>query len=179
MKPIQPLAQDYVTVYESPDPDNIYTYSPGIAVLPNGRLVATLDLSGPGMDDLPGPKRVIEHGQLWFGKIFTSDDKGATWQFRADFPFMHARPFIAGNSVYVIGHCNDLAIVRSDDNGETWSETSFLSKGEIWHQAPANVLYVKDQVYLVMERMTFTGMKIWPCSILAPVLMRGASTVTC
>jgi hypothetical protein len=174
MKPIQPLAQDYVTVYESPDPDNIYTYSPGIAVLPNGRLVATLDLSGPGMDDLPGPKRVIEHGQLWFGKIFTSDDKGATWQFRADFPFMHARPFIAGNSVYVIGHCNDLAIVRSDDNGETWSETSFLSKGEIWHQAPANVLYVNDHVYLVMERMTFTGMKIWPCSILAPVLMRGS-----
>ncbi|TBL73943.1 sialidase family protein [Paenibacillus thalictri] len=170
---VKPLAPNFVKVYESPDPPNIWVYSPGIAVLPTGRLVATLDLSGPGMADFPGPKRVIEHGDLWFGKIFTSDDKGATWQYQGDFPFMHARPFVAGNSVYIIGHCNDLTIIRSDDWGETWSETSYMSEGQIWHQAPSNVYYTDTHVYLVMERMTFTGMKIWPCSILAPVLMRG------
>ncbi|WP_206105501.1 sialidase family protein [Paenibacillus thalictri] len=169
---VQPLAQQFVKVYESPDPDNIWTYSPGIAVMPSGRLIATLDLSGPGMESFPGPKRVIENGKLWFGKIFTSDDKGETWQYRADFPFMHARPFVAGNSVYVIGHCNDLAIIRSDDEGDTWSDTSLMTEGEVWHQAPANVHYAGDHVYLVMEKMTFTGMKTWPCSIFAPVLMR-------
>jgi photosystem II stability/assembly factor-like uncharacterized protein len=38
-----------------------------------------------------------------------------------DFPFMHARPFAAGESLYVLGHAGDLMIIRSDDGGETWS----------------------------------------------------------
>ena len=164
-----PLAPDFVKVYESPDPKSIYVYSPGIARLPGGRLVATCDLSGPGMESFPGPKRVIENGRLWFGKIFTSDDGGKTWIFRDDFPFMHARPFVAGDTVYVIGHCNNLTIIRSDDNGETWSDPVAFTEGEVWHQAPCNVHYAKGNVYLVMERITKPPMKL---NVMAPVLMR-------
>ena len=39
--PVRELAPDYVTLYESPDPQRIFGYSPGIARLDGGRLVAT------------------------------------------------------------------------------------------------------------------------------------------
>ena len=47
---IRPLAADYVTVFESPDPARVFAYSPGIVRLESGRLVATLDLGGPAAE---------------------------------------------------------------------------------------------------------------------------------
>lgn len=58
MLAVRPLADDFVKVFESPNPENTYCYSPGIARCPSGRIVATLDLGGPGMQKLPGPKNV-------------------------------------------------------------------------------------------------------------------------
>lgn len=170
---VTPLAQDYIKIFESPNPESVFCYSPGIACLENGRLVVSLDLGGPGVKDLNGPKRVIEGGGWWFGKVFTSDDDGATWTHRTDFPFMHARPFLAGNSVYVLGHCNDLMIIRSDDGGDTWTEPVSLTSGQVWHQAPCNVQYSKGNIYLVMERICYGDVKGWAVSAIAPVLMRG------
>jgi len=136
-----------------------------------------MDQGGPGVRDLPGPKGLRGEGpNAWQGLIFTSDDRGRTWTRRASFPFMHARPFVAGRSLYVLGHAGDLAVIRSDDEGETWSEPAFLTQGESWHQSACNVHYVDGpsaaRVYLVMEtraRHTHGG---WPVSDLAPVLMR-------
>lgn len=170
---VKELAPDYVTIFESPDPARIFVYSPGLARLPDGRLIATMDMSGPGMAEMPGPSRRIEGGGLWYGKIFLSDDNGRSWRHSADYPFMHARPFAAGGSVYVLGHCNDLTMIRSDDGGETWSEPRKLTEGQVWHQAPANVVYAKGCVYLVMERITRPDIHGWPVSVMAPVLMRG------
>ena len=34
---VRPLADDFVKVFESPDPQNVYCYSPGIARCPDGR----------------------------------------------------------------------------------------------------------------------------------------------
>ncbi|MDF2662773.1 MAG: exo-alpha-sialidase, partial [Paenibacillus sp.] len=52
--PVRPAADDYVTVYESPDPQNVYAYSPAVIALPSGRLVLTMDIGGKGVADLPG-----------------------------------------------------------------------------------------------------------------------------
>jgi len=174
MARVQPLADDFVKVFESPDPQNIYCFSPGIARCPDGRLIATMDLGGPGVRNLPGPK--AERGDFGLpsqGKIFTSDDRGRTWAHRADFPFIHARPFVAGKSLYVLGHAGDLMIIRSDDNGLTWSEPARLTEGESWHQAPCNVHYANGCVYLVMEKVVYPDVKGWAVSAIAPVLMRG------
>jgi hypothetical protein len=150
---IHPLADDFVTLHESPDPQRLFAYSPGIARLANGRLVATIDLGGPGAAELPEPKyQRGEMGWSWQGKVFTSDDGGTTWTHRTDFPFMHARPFSAGKSLYVLGHARDLMIIRSDDDGATWSAPAKLTDGQFWHQAPCNVIYAHDRVYLTMER---------------------------
>ena len=171
--PVPLLANEYVTVYESPDPERVYAYTPGIIRLHSGRLVATMDQGGPGVRDLPGVKGWRGEGRhAWQGRVYTSDDRGATWTQRALFPFMHARPFAAGGSVCVLGHDGDLAVIRSDDDGETWSEPAHLTEDQNWHQSACNVHYCRNRVYLVMERIT-RDIGTWPVSVLAPVLMSG------
>ncbi len=169
-EPMALLGAKETVVFESPDPARVYAYSPGIACLANGRIVATMDAGGPGAAALPDvPTR--KGGKAWRGRIYVSDDHGATWALKGCTPLIHARPFVAGSSVYVLGHKGDLGIVRSDDNGDTWSEASWLTSKQHWHQAPCNVHYMRDRVYLVMERNTDPSVKDWPVSVLAPVVM--------
>lgn len=171
---VRPVAQEHTVVYASPDPRRIYCYSPGLAKLPSGRLVATLDLGGPGVAELPGPKwERGESGYAWQGKALTSDDGGANWTHRTDFPFMHARPFVAGASLYVLGQAGDLMVIRSDDGGASWSAPTRLTEGQHWHQSACNVHHANGCVYLVMERRITHDLRAWPVGELAPVLMRG------
>ena len=169
---VQPLAQEFVKVYESPSPKTVYCYSPGIARCPNGRLIVTMDRGGRGLKKLPGVREEPK-GVFWRGKAFTSDDGGKTWTHRTDFPFLHARPFVAGESLYVLGHRGNLMVIRSDDWGETWSESATLTENQSWHQAPCNVWYANGCVYLVMERRATNAIRNWAVGELAPVLMRG------
>lgn len=160
--PVRPLADAFVTVCASPSPTNIFCYTPGLARLDSGRLVATMDFGGPGMKK--GEPR---------GRVFTSDDHGHTWTNRAFFPYVHARPFVAGKSLYVLGHSGDLMVMRSDDGGETWTAPVELTEKQHWHQSACNVITANGCVYLVMERRVAEKIKSWPVGELAPVLMRG------
>ncbi|HJP29009.1 MAG: sialidase family protein [Candidatus Latescibacteria bacterium] len=164
--------ESYTTLYESPDPERIYAYTPGLERLPSGRLVATMDQGGPGVAGLRGPKGDRGEGRnAWQGRVWTSDDHGASWQERALFPFMHARPFAAGGRVYILGHDADLTVMASDDDGETWGDPVALTEGEHWHQSACNVHRARGRVQLVMERRVHFEVKGWPVSELAPVLM--------
>jgi hypothetical protein len=167
------LANDFTVLYESPDPARIFAYTPGLTVLKNGRLFATMDQGGPGVADLPGPKGFRGEGiHAWQGIIWTSDDKGGRWVERGRFPFMHARPLVVGDALYVLGHDADLCIMRSGDEGVTWSDPVYLTEGQHWHQSACNVHYRGGYIYLVMERRTRFEHDGWPVSELAPVLMR-------
>ncbi|MFW5798063.1 MAG: sialidase family protein [Planctomycetota bacterium] len=171
---VEPIAQDHVEVFRSPDPQAMFCYSPGILRLDSGRLVATMDLGGPGVAELPGPKRGADNGaKAWQGKVFVSDDHGSTWRHVVDFPFIHARPFVAGNRIYVLGHDGRLMIIASDDQGETWTAPTNLTEGDVWHQAPANVWHTRDNIYLVMENRPASDVQGWNVTAMAPVLMRG------
>lgn len=170
------ISQQETVILESPEPKRIYTCSPGIARLPSGRLVVTDGLRGADSGTIPAPKYCVRPGQFWQGKVLTSDDRGLTWRTRADFAFMHARPFVAGDAVYVIGHAGDLMIMRSDDQGVTWSAPQTLTHGQHWHQAPCNVWQANGCVYLVMERRVSYDIDTWYVGELAPVLMRAPLT---
>lgn len=164
----------FTVVRESPDAQKTQVYSPGLARLDSGRLVATCDLTYPPDTN---PKAVkIEAGKLWTNEIYTSDNRGKSWTRRAEHSMMHARPFAAGNAVYVLGHQFDLTITRSADGGETWSAPVRLTQGQSWHQAPCNVHYANGRVYLVMERITDMAFRGWPVSVLAPVVMSAPVT---
>ena len=168
------LANEFLTIAQSPDPQNVFCYSPGICRPDNGRLIVTMDFGGPGVKNLPGLKsKRGDYPEGNQGKVFASDDGGASWKHLTDFPFYHARPFTAGKTLYVLGHAGDLSVMKSEDNGETWSAVFKLTENQSWHQAPCNVWKEYGKVYLVMEREVYNDCKAWTPSILAPVLMRG------
>jgi|GEM_PF-5860416 len=93
-------------------------------------MLATMDIGSlrqnekPHLDDTPKPA----HEGLNF-RVMISDHDDEQWDPRGD-----------------------LRISRSTDNGESWSVVSLLTKGEFWHQAPANVWHANGGVYLVMKR---------------------------
>ena len=166
---IRPLADGYVEVCRSPDPQNVYCYTPGICRLDSGRLVVTCDFGGTGVTN-----------KLTRGRIFVSDDSGRTWRLTGRFPMEHARPFVAGSRLYVLGQNGGLGILFSEDGGETWSETTWLTTdSSYWHQSACNVWYAKGNVYLVMERGVPAKVKRnfgWGVNRLAPVLMRAKAS---
>ncbi len=165
---ITALADEYITLMKTPDAKNVWTCSPGLCICPSGRLIATAGFRGPGIDLVKGIKCDSHQGQ-----IHISDDRGESWTKTAEYPFLHARPFVAGDKLYVLGHNGDLMVMSSADWGETWSEPVTLTEGQTWHQAPCNVHYANGCVYLVMERKCYKDCDSWEPSVLAPVLMRG------
>lgn len=180
-KTIKPLAEDFKVIYKTSNPQDTYIYEPGVAVCPNGRIVATFKLGGDGAMDVEGVKK---NGR---GFIYTSDDDGESWEYRQNFPHASAaHPFIAGDRLYIIGHSRDIRISVSENWGESWSKAAYLTEQQDWHGSATNVWYKGDYIYKVMERRT-GGHRTrygaastpdmmqagWPVCELAPVLLRG------
>lgn len=172
------LAKEYSVVFESFDPSSLFCYSPAIVKLKSGRLIVSIDIR-----DVNEQRKAEgdysnwykeNNRSSWLGKVFVSDDQGVTWTEKTSFPFFHARPFVCGKTIYILGHAGDLKIIRSDDEGETWSECVSLTEGQNWHQAPCNVVYANNCIYLVMERLKYETKAHWKVKVLAPVLMRGS-----
>ncbi len=153
------LADETTIVYRSPDPQAIVAYSPSIDILPTGRIIVTLD-RGRMMSKAPNP-----------GLILTSDDNGNTWQQRGEFPLAHARCFHSKTGIYIVGHRDDIGVLRSTDNGDNWSKTAFITQGEKWHAAPTNILYTNNKLYFVMEKIQNPPQKRWPVAWFAPVVL--------
>ena len=167
------LADNLKIVYRSERPHDIHCYTPGILAAPDRRLIATFDLGGDGVKDMPGPKGSRAAGtRFGAGKIFVSDDEGHTWSERHRFPFWHARPFLAGGRVYVLGHDGDLMIMSSDDNGETWSDPVRLTAGMKWHGSSCNVHYDHGHLYLAMDERRDLAVEGWNTAGLAPRVLR-------
>jgi len=163
--PIRPLAQNHIVFDASPDPKNIPLYTPSILRLPSGRLVGASERAGQ-WQKLGNPN----------ARIQTSDDGGKTWTLRATARMTHGRLFQAGKSVYYLGHANDLQVMRSDDDGLTWTQPARLTQGQEWHASATNTWHANGNVYLVMERVTSKDIKQFYAGLLAPVLMRAKET---
>ena len=158
-------------IAESPRPDSIFLYTPGIVEGFDGRLIVSVDYGGPGTYLLDGPKS--DFGDFKAGtqiRVLQSDDNGKTWRETQNrIPMMHEILFKAGKSLYMIGHSGRLLITRSDDNGETWSEVSVLCPEPRWHQSCTPVDIHDGKVTLVYEKWVAEGHK-WPG--VGPVLMQ-------
>ena len=160
-----------VVIAESPAPDSVFLYTPGIVEGFDGRLVVSVDYGGPGTSVLDGPRS--DFGDYKSGnqiRVLLSDDEGKTWrETSARIPMMHEILFKAGKSLYMIGHSGRLLITRSDDNGETWSEPSVLCPEPRWHQSCTPVDIHDGKVTLVYEKWVSDGHP-WPG--VGPVLMQ-------
>lgn len=158
-------------IVRSPSPKDIFTFTPAIAEGFDGRLVAVVDFGGPGTAKLDGPRSSA--GDYESGnqiRVLLSDNGGRSWrETPARIPMMHEIIFKAGKSLYMIGHSDRLEIIRSDDNGETWSDPAMLREGH-WHQSCCAVDISDGCVTLVYEKQDWVHS--WPG--VAPVLMKAS-----
>ncbi|MBL7154621.1 MAG: SUMF1/EgtB/PvdO family nonheme iron enzyme [Phycisphaerae bacterium] len=124
-----------------------YIGSPSIAILPDGRYVASHDFFGPGSKENRSA-------------IFRSEDRGKTWKKLTEFSgqwwstlFTHRR------SLYIMGtsaQYGKAVIRRSDDGGQTWTtpkdeNTGLLIAQGQYHCAPVPVVVHKDRIWRAME----------------------------
>lgn len=163
-------------VCRSQDPDGFFCWSPGILVLPTGRIICTMDHGGPHVANLSGPIG-YHYNRMVQGRVLISDDHGITWQHVHSFPFWQARPFRTPNGIYAIGYDSDILIIHSQDDGETWSTPARLTKDKKWHSSALNVWYANGNVYLAMEEVVISKDdprygNIWPVAQLKPTLLR-------
>ncbi len=175
------LANDFTTVYKSPNPENTYLGTPAICVMKNGRYVVSHDLFTKNEENsgfFSKSEDIIPHpisGKFNIGQIFVSDNKGETWRMVARRNFYHAVIFESDDELYLIGHCDDLIIYRSLDGGESWDMGHYLTENEHWHASATNIWFENGYINLIIETFVNKDGEIrdgWNVSSLAPVLLR-------
>lgn len=138
-----------VVIDHVPQTSGMYVGSPSIAILGNGRYIATHDLFGP------------QSGFQREGitRVFESKDRGRSWTHLTD---IHGQfwstVFVHRNALYLIGvhhQYGDMVIRKSLDGGRGWTEprdgaTGVLRRGR-FHCAPQPVLLHDGRIWRAME----------------------------
>ncbi len=149
-QPIRPLANPFVTLWQATGKPHRMAGTPGMTILPQGRLVATFQINGDASSmrhDAWGP---------WRGRVLLSDNHGQAWREATHFPMTGARPIVAGNRLYVVGHNAGICVIASDDGGESWSPPSRIRTDEAWawYSQACSVVHTSDRVYFTMDHVT-------------------------
>ena len=123
--------------------------SPSLARLPDGRLVAGMDVFGSEM----GQNLTI---------LFRSEDDGKTWRYLGDvYPFYWATLFVHRGILYLLGlttEYGNLQISASADGGEHWQRPAVLLYGANnycanggMHRAPMHIAADNGRLYTTCE----------------------------
>ena len=139
----QPLAQEYVTVYQVPSPDLI-TGGGALLRLPSGDLLASYFLLGVGPEsgrysnDTPDALR-----------LSISGDDGQTWLELPPINVYDGFPFQHEGAVYMVMHGHgrkNITVSRSDDECRTWSDPVTVLEGLFWN-CPHGEVVRNGQLY--------------------------------
>ena len=126
-----------------------YIGSPSITILDDGSYLASHDFFGPGSSSRSKGLTLI----------FTSSDKGATWQKVSEIKGMFwGKLFVHQKEVYILGtekEYGNIIIRKSTDKGKSWTEpkdskTGILKRGT-YHCAPMQVVIHKDRIWRSFE----------------------------
>jgi hypothetical protein len=136
-----PLAQDYTVVYHNSDPEYCVE-GPGLVQLYDGGLLALVPV-------IPreqwSEERRAAHGVV---HLLHSGDGGKSWQARGDLPYYSAAPWLDRGALYVFAieplavrrSRAELVLLRSEDEGRTWSPPVTLGVGNFWISQTAMVV---------------------------------------
>ena len=134
-----------------------YIGSPSMARLPDGALVASHDLFGPGTSD--------------FSRVFRSEDDGETWRHVADVrPAFWGKLFVHRGALYLLAcqlEYGGLLLHRSTDGGVTWEGPVVIAPGR-YHKAPVPIIEHQGKLWTCVELQTGgwpEGFRSVACSI--------------
>lgn len=156
--PETPLGQNRTVVFRS-EFDKVSVAHPSVVVLPKGRIVVSLDLTGPGVKGVPGKKGkdpLTSHYAQ--SRILISEDGGGTWTESAQVPFWHLRLFRDGGGIYAAGHLGHMMLIHSSDGGHSWSKSVDLTKphdatSRPFALGPSNVWIEKDRISMAFVQL--------------------------
>ncbi|MEW6360067.1 MAG: fibronectin type III domain-containing protein [Planctomycetota bacterium] len=121
-----------------------YIGSPSIARMPDGALVTSHDIFGPGTPDFSDD----------LSRVFRSEDRGETWRHVADVePAFWGKVFVHKGELYLLAcrkQYGDLLLHHSPDGGRTWEKPAVIAEGE-YHKAPMPVIEHKGRLWTCVE----------------------------
>jgi hypothetical protein len=154
-RPAEPAKVPGVVIAHHPARAGAYVGSPSIAILPDGRYVASHDLFG----------RKTKYRET---RVFASADRGVTWKHLTsiDGQFWSGL-FLHRDALYLMGASHqygNVVIRRSTDGGKTWTtpadgKTGLLLGDGRYHCAPVPVLVHGGRIWRAMEDSR--GLKGW------------------
>lgn len=156
VRAVEPLAQSHIVVHQVrdlQDPERaVCVGTPDIVQLPSGRLVASMELwlKRPASGDEGG----IDYPNHC--KIKASDDGGHTWEQISTNGITWGSLFYANGALYMIGNDprkRDIRIVRSADNGKSWSGPATLFDDSRYHGSATPVHARDGFIYRAFEDM--------------------------
>lgn len=136
-------------IHHMPASSGVYLGSPGIVSLAKGVYLAKHDEFGPGTSEWRSPVT----------RVYRSDDSGLSWKPISTVEGLFwSSIFVHNEKVYLLGtakHHGDTVILRSSDNGKTWTRpvdesAGLLLKGQ-YHTAPVPVLIHNGRIWRAME----------------------------
>jgi len=141
-------------VYEVEPGRKVAVGAPSLLVLPNGRLLAGFDLTGPDAKGLPGQRGHDKVRNRWVQtKVFSSVDGGETWTGVASLGVRCGRMFRDGGDVWLLGELNGaLWLARSPDGGGSWSTPAALGAEEGYTGAVTRPLQVGGTWFMAAWR---------------------------
>ncbi|HVY69908.1 MAG TPA: sialidase family protein [Verrucomicrobiae bacterium] len=142
-----------VVIHHQPAAAQIYLGSPSLAVLANGRYVASHDFFGPGSNN----DRTA---------VYDSADRGATWRRLTEIQGQWwSTLFTHRGALYLIGTSRQdgyCVIRRSTDGGQNWTEPADAKHGLLlgdakYHCAPVPVVEHNGRLWRAMEDVMGPG----------------------
>ena len=145
---------------------NSYVGSPSITEMPNGDLVASHDIFGPGSTEYTNAQT----------KIFKSTDHGVTWSTVTTVAkSFWSGLFNVGNDLYLLGpdaNSGNMVIRKSSDGGVRWTTPTDSSNGLLlaksalpyqhgFHQAPTPVIVSGGKLWHAFEDLDGSASTAW------------------
>ncbi|CAN5498938.1 hypothetical protein BH10ACI4_BH10ACI4_29020 [soil metagenome] len=134
-----------VVIDHQPPASKQYIGSPSIVRAPDGTLIASHDLFGPGSTSTVSAVT----------RLFLSHDNGVTWkqsaevqdQFWSNLFVLKARVFLMGTTA----EYGRIVIRTSEDNGAHWSAAHYLTQDDGYHTAPVPIIVKNGRIYRAFE----------------------------
>jgi len=145
---VTPLAQDYAVVGRTPDVRSHYIQDPGMTRLASGSLFVATCVRTRNRDKYKD-----------FTYLSLGVDGGRNWESLGTIPFWDATAIVHDGSLYLMGQYRqgtDWLIMRSQDEGRTWTDPVTLFQGQYWN-CQTNMVRRNGQLYWAMSDMHSNG----------------------